>query len=62
MVKTTSVKTDHLNEGTTRITTTIDTMTTEQDHHTSQTVVNLGTGAVTKAIHDRIQRPDKTHP
>ena len=56
-----SVEIDLSSEGTTRITT-IDIMTRERDHHTSQTEVSLGIGAVTKTTHDRPQRRDKTHP
>ena len=40
----------------------IDTMTTERDHHTSQTKTNQEIGEVTMTIHDRLQRRDKNHP
>ena len=56
-----SVGTDHSSEGTIRITTATNTMTTEQDRHNSYTEVNLGTGAVTINFHDRLQRRNKTH-
>ena len=59
---TTPVEIHLLNEGTTRTTTTTDTTTTKQDHHTSQTEVNLGIGAVSVTIHNRLQSQDKTHP
>ena len=38
------------------------TMTTERDHHTSQSKINPGIGDVTITIHDRLQRHDKIHP
>ena len=37
-------------------------MTTERDHHTSQTKTNLGIREVTITIPDRLQRHDKIHP
>ena len=37
-------------------------MATEQDHHTNQAEVNLGTGAIKLINHDRLQCQDKTHP
>ena len=40
----------------------IDTMNTKQDHHTSQTKTNPGTGEVTTAIHNRLEHRDKLHP
>ena len=57
-----SVGVDPLSEGTTRITTMIDTMITKQDHHTSQTKTNPGSGEVTTAIHNRLEHRDKIHP
>ena len=39
----------------------INTTIPKQDHHTSQTMTNLGTGEVTITIHDRLQRRDKFH-
>ena len=59
---TTLVEIDVLSEGTTRITTAADTMTTELDHHIRQTEVNRGIGAVTKTINDRLQLQNKTSP
>ena len=40
----------------------IDTMTTEQDHHTSQTKTNPGVGEVIITIRDCLQCHDKIHP
>ena len=40
----------------------IDTMTTERDHHTSQTKTNPGIGEVIITIRDRLQCHDKMHP
>ena len=37
-------------------------MTTERDHHTSQTKTNPGIGEVMKTIRDRLQCHDKIHP
>ena len=50
-----------MSEGTPRITTMIDTMIGKQDHHTSQTKTNPGTGEVTITIHNCLQRRDKLH-
>ena len=61
-VITTSVEINVLDEGITRITTTIDTMTTGQDHHASQTEVSLQIEAETRNTHNHLQRQDKTHP
>ena len=58
---TTSDKIDFSNEETTRITTIIGIMTTEQTRHTSRTKINLGFGEVIITIHDGLQRHDKTH-
>ena len=33
----------------------------KQDHYSSQTMTNLGTGEVTITIHDCLQRRDKFH-
>ena len=40
----------------------IDTMTTERDHHTSQTKTNPGIGEVILTIRDCLQCQDKIHP
>ena len=40
----------------------IDTMTTERDHHTSQTKTNPGNGEVIITIRDRLQCHGKIHP
>ena len=40
----------------------IDTMTTERDHHTSQTKTNPGFGEVIIPIRGRLQCHDKIHP
>ena len=37
-------------------------MITKQNHHTSKTKTNPGTGEVTITILDRLQRRDKIHP
>ena len=50
-----------LSEGTTRVTTTIDTMITKQDHNTSQTKTNPEIGEVVVTIHDRLQSHDNYH-
>ena len=60
-IPTTSDKIDLPSEETTRITIMIDTMTTERDHHTSQTKTNPGTVEVIITIRDRLQRHDKIH-
>ena len=60
-ILTTSDKIDLPSEETTRITIMIDTMTTERDHHTSQTKTNPGIGEVIITIRDRLQRHDKIH-
>ena len=39
----------------------IDTTITKQDHHTSQTKTNPGTGKLAKALHNCLQRRDKIH-
>ena len=52
---------DFFLEGTTRITTILDTMITQQGHQTSRTKMNLGIGEVIITIHDRLQRHDQTH-
>ena len=44
------------------ITIMIDTMTTERDHHTSQTKTILGIGEIIKTYRDRLQCHDKIHP
>ena len=55
-------KTDLSSEETTRITTIIDTMTTEQDHHISRTKTNIGIGEVTITIHNLLLHRDQIHP
>ena len=40
----------------------IDTVTTEQDHHTSQTKTNPGIGEVLITTPDRLQGHNKIHP
>ena len=60
-ILTTLDKIDLPSEETTRTPTMIDTMTTERDHHTSQTKTNPGVGEVTITIRDRLQRRDKIH-
>ena len=40
----------------------IDKMTTERDHHTSQTKTNPGTAEVIIPFRDRLQYHDKIHP
>ena len=40
----------------------IDTMTTERDHHTSQTETNPVIGEVIKTFRDRLQCHDKIYP
>ena len=60
-ILTTSDKIDLSSEETTRITTMIGTITTERDHHTSQTKTNPGIGEVTITIRNRLQRHDKIH-
>ena len=60
-----SVGIDRLSERTTRTTTKADTkttITTTQDHHTSQTKRNPEIGEVKKTIRHRLQRHDKIHP
>ena len=47
--------------GTTRMTIMIDTMTTQRDHHTSQTKTNPGIGEIILTIRDRLRRHDKIH-
>ena len=37
-------------------------MTTERDHHTSQTETNPGIGEVITTFRDRLQCHDKIHP
>ena len=37
-------------------------MTTERDHHTSQTKTNPGIGEILITFRDRLQCPDKIHP
>ena len=55
-ILTTSDKMDLSSEETTRMITVFDTLSTEQDHRTSQTGTNLEIGEVTMTIHDRLQR------
>ena len=55
-ILTISDKIDLPSEDTTRITTTVDTMTTERDHSISRTEINIGIEEVTKTIHDHHQR------
>ena len=57
-----SDKLDLPSEETTRKTTIIDTMTTERDHHTSQTKTNPEIGELIKTIRDCLQCHDKNHP
>ena len=61
-ILTTSDITDPLSEGITQITIIIDTVTTIQDHNTSQTEINPGIGRATITIPDRLQCHDKIHP
>ena len=61
-ILTTSEKIELSNAETTRRTTMINTLTTEQDHNISRTKINLGSGEVTITIPDRLQRHDKIHP
>ena len=61
-ILTTSDITDPLSEGITQITIIIDTVTTIQNHNTSQTEINPGIGRVTITIPDRLQWHDKNHP
>ena len=37
-------------------------MTTERDHHTSETETNPGIGEIIITFRDRLQCPDKIHP
>ena len=53
---------DLSSEETTQIIILIDTITTEQDHRTSQTKTNPGIGEVLITTRDRLQCHDKIHP
>ena len=59
---TTSDNIDLPSEETIRMTILIDTMTTERDHHTSQTKTNPGIGEIIITFRDRLQCHDKIHP
>ena len=60
-ILTTSDKIDFSSEETTQVIIMINTVTTEQDHHTSQTMNNPGNGEILITTRDRLQCQDKIH-
>ena len=61
-ILTASDETNPSSEKAIRITTVIDRITREQDHHISHTRVDLGNGGTAMTMHDYLQRRDKIHP